>query len=454
MIHKINKILNDSNFLSLAGNVVSAFLGALSFMLLARTFDTIVFAEWIIFITMSTFIEMFRFGLTKTALVRFLSGAKEEEWKKLVGSNYFVGILLTLAIIVILYTTLWAFYNPISSKGYLMFFVWYPVLAIVNLPFNNALTIMQSEDKFGQMLFIRIFSGTGFVLVLAFNYFLNWSLSIQTMVIAYLVVNLATSVIVVLKKWDGLFYIFHTSRPTVKLLLDFGKYTTVTMIGSNLLRSADTIIISLSPLGPAAVALYSIPMKLNEMIQIPLRSFTATAFPRMSKASIQGETQHFRDLFYHYAGLLTFMFIPIAIGGVVFAKYLVLILGGEQYLQPDPVTGTSAVLLFQVFSIYGLMLPIDRLTGVGLDAINKPKMNFYKIIVMVVANVIGDLIAVFYFHSLLGVAFATIFFTLLGVVVGFKYLDNEINIKFKYIFSKSWKMIKSMLKGSNPYWNR
>jgi O-antigen/teichoic acid export membrane protein len=52
---------------------------------------------------------------------------------------------------------------------------------------------------------------------------------------------------------------------------------------TNLLRSADTLIISLSPMGSAAVALYSIPLKLTELQQIPLRSFVATAFPKMSK---------------------------------------------------------------------------------------------------------------------------------------------------------------------------
>ena len=56
-----------------------------------------------------------------------------------------------------------------------------------------------------------------------------------------------------------------------------------------------------------------------------------------------------------------------------------LILGGRQYLGIDPITGASTSLIFKIFAIYGILLPIDRMTGVGLDSINKPKKNFYKI---------------------------------------------------------------------------
>jgi hypothetical protein len=38
--------------------------------------------------------------------------------------------------------------------------------------------------------------------------------------------------------------------------------------------------------------------------------------------------------------------------------------------------------ILRVFSIYGLLLPIDRMTGVGLDSINKPKINAIKVFIM------------------------------------------------------------------------
>ncbi len=431
----IHKLRANKNVLSLAGNAASAVFGLLTFSLLARSFNSEVFGEWVIYITSATFIEMFRFGLTRTALVRFLSGAEGEERKRLVGSNYTVGLVLTGLIVAVMYLVLLVFYRPIVESPYRLFFIWYPLLAVLNLPFNNALTIMQAEEKFGEIFMVRIINLSLFTVLLAMNFFLRWELPLLTVIIWHLAFNFLTSFVTIVRKWDGLTEIMYTSRETLRTLLNFGKYTTVTLIGSNLLRSADTFIISLSPMGSAAVAIYAIPLKLTEMLQIPLRSFAATAYPRMSKASILNETGKIKYYFYSYSGAMTLLFLPIIILGYVFAGFFILVLGGEQYLQPDLMPGESTVLIFRIFVIYGLMLPLDRMTGVALDAINRPQKNFYKILIMVAANIIGDLIAVFVFKSLAMVAVATLVFTFIGMVVGYIYVDREIGLDAKKVMS-------------------
>jgi O-antigen/teichoic acid export membrane protein len=188
-------------------------------------------------------------------------------------------------------------------------------------------------------------------------------------------------------------------------------------------------------MGTAAVALYSIPMKLVELQQIPLRSFVATAFPKMSKASLLGKLQEVRHLFYTYSGAMTYLFAFISLITFVFADYLVLILGGNRYMGIDPVTGASAAMIVRIFSIYGLLLPIERMTGIGLDSVNRPDLNFYKVIFMTIFNVIGDLVAVFVFKSIAGVAVGSILFTLFGVWIGYYFLDKQIGLERSKIFS-------------------
>jgi O-antigen/teichoic acid export membrane protein len=204
------------------------------------------------------------------------------------------------------------------------------------------------------------------------------------------------------------------------------------------------LIISLSPLGTAAVALYSIPMKLTELQQIPLRSFVATAFPKMSKSSIQGKIQEVRELFYTYSGAMTYLFVFVSLFTFVFADFFVLILGGKQYLGVDPVTGFNTVNIVRVFSFYGLLLPIDRMTGIGLDSINRPKINFIKVLYMVIANVIGDLIAIFIFKSLILVAVGSVIFTIIGIWIGFYYLSKELTLEYSRIFTDGIEFYKSL----------
>jgi O-antigen/teichoic acid export membrane protein len=133
---------------------------------------------------------------------------------------------------------------------------------------------------------------------------------------------------------------------------------------------------------------------------------------------------------------MSYLFIFISLFTFIFADLFVLILGGKQYLGIDPITGFNAATIVRIFSIYGFLLPIDRMTGVGLDSINKPNINFIKVLYMVIANVIGDLIAIFIFKSLSFVAVASILFTILGIWVGFYHLNKELTLDYKKIFIK------------------
>ena len=427
---KLKKIVREDNFLSLTGNLVIAILGISGFAILARTLSLNVFGEWVLFVTGGSFVEMFRFGITNTGLIRFLSGADDDIKDKLIGSNALIGVGATFLIAIILFSCYTLFLDTISNSGYHLFFKWYPVLAFLNLPWNNALVVLQSDRKYKEILILKTLkSGLFFLVILIHFFFVNMSLT--ELVFGLLITNAVTSLASIVLGWDGTKHIIKASRATNKTLLNFGKYTTFTLIGTNLLRSADTIIISLSPMGSAAVALFSIPLKLTELQQIPLRSFVATAFPKMSKASVQGKIDEVKDLFYTYSGALTYLFIGMSLCTFVFAEFLVLILSGEQYLKVDPTTGFNVVDIVRVFSIYGLLLPIDRMTGVGLDSINKPNINAVKVFIMVAANVIGDVIAIFIFKSLLLVAVGSIVFTIIGIWMGMYFLNKELNLSYK-----------------------
>lgn len=439
------KIVREENFLSLTGNLTIAIFGFAGFALIARSFPKDVFGQWILFISSGSFIEMFRFGITNIAIIRFLSGVGKEEREKFIGSNWLIGLIATLLISIILMLANFFFKEPIRHAGYELFFVWYPLLAFLNLPLNTALVIMQADRMFGKMLFVKAINSIGFFMVLVVNYTMI-KMTILQLVWAILFMNALTSAVCVIAGWDGLRFLRRASKDTTQKLLDFGKYTTFTLIGTNLLRSADTLIISLSPLGTAAVALYSIPMKLTELQQIPLRSFVATAFPKMSKASIQGKIQEVKDIFYTYSGAMSYLFIFVSLFTFLFAGFFVMILGGKQYLGVDPITGFNTVTIVRIFSVYGLLLPIDRMTGVCLDSINRPRVNFIKVMYMVIANVVGDVIAIFLFKSLALVAVGSILFTILGIWVGFVYLSRELTLEYSQIFRSGIEFYESMYK--------
>ncbi|MDE3213295.1 MAG: hypothetical protein KGM98_08680 [Bacteroidota bacterium] len=438
----IKKILKEENTLSLAGNLVIALFGIAGFSLMARSFSASIFGQWVLLISAGSLVEMIRFGITSTGLVRYLSGADGDQRKHLIGSNALIGLMATLVVAALLFAFRSFFPAAIARSGYGLFFKWYPLIALVNLPWNNATVVLQADRSFGKILILKAVNSGGIFLSITASFFLlHWS--VDQLALMLVVTNSVTSLISLSKGWDGIHLLGKAHRTSNAQLLHFGKYTTLTMVGTNLLRSADTFIISLSPLGSAAVALYSIPMKLTELQQIPLRSFTATAFPKMSRASIQGKMEEVKHFFYTYAGAITLLFLLVSCGTFLFADTFVVLLGGKKYLGTDPVTGFNAASIVRVFSIYGLLLPIDRMTGIALDSINRPSVNARKVVFMLSANIIGDVIAVYVFHSLVLVAVASILFTLVGIYVGMRFLQKDLGLKYEPIFRGGLQFYKS-----------
>ncbi|MFK2821139.1 oligosaccharide flippase family protein [Flavobacteriaceae sp. LMIT009] len=434
MKSRLNSIIREDNFLSLSGNLITAILGFASFALLARSLNSHEFAKWVLFISGGSLVEMLRYGITNNGLVRFLSGAATQDKDKLIGANVLISLFATLVIAFILIITKILFRDVINNSAYSLFFNWYPILAFVNLPINNALVVHQAKMNYDKILLIKSLNTGLFFSFLITNY-LFLKHSILVIIIAYLIANAFVSLLCIIKSWDGIKLINKTTKNSLKTLLNFGKYSTFTLIGTNLLRNADILIISLSPFGSEAVAIFSIPLKLTEIQQIPLRSFTATAYPKMSKACLDGRIKKVKDLFDAYSGALVYLFFAVSIVTFVFAEAFVILISGNQYLQATS-TGIDIVLIVRILSVYGLLLPLDRMTGIALDSINRPNINALKVSIMLIANILGDFVAIYLFNSIEMVAVSTLVFTILGILIGSHFLNKRFNVSMVEIFKR------------------
>jgi len=436
-VNKIKRILRTDNFLSLTGNLVFAFLGFASIFLLARTLTKSDFGEYIIYLSGMALFEMIRSGITNTPLVRFLAGSTDEdEQRKLIGASWFLSIMVTIAGVILLYSAFAIFHDPISSKGFGLFFKWYPILSIIILPLNTTLSILQARKKFGNILILRGLNMSTFFLFLLVNY-LWLHLDLFWIVVAHQGSYLIAGSFSLIRGWASLAYLRYSTRQQVKSQLEFGRFSLVTLIGSNLLKSSDTLIIGIMLTAPD-VAYYSIPIKLIEIIEIPIRSFVSVAFPSMSKASRQNDMNEVRSIFYSTTGLVTLLFIPLTIVLFFLAKPLVLFLGGPEY--------AGSYVIFWIFLVYALLLPMDRFSGITLDAINKPNLNMIKVLIMASFNIAGDIIVIHFWKSLPGVAICTILNATAGVIVGNLLLRKELGTNVFQIFPYGWNYLKYIVK--------
>ncbi len=443
MIHLFKKILKEDNFLSLSGNVIIAVFGFAGFSLLARSLSPDDFAEWVILISAGSLIEMLRYGISSNALVRFLSSASAHDEDRLIGSNVFLSLMISLALALLMILINYQFETVLLNSSYALFFKWYPMLVLLNLPMNNALAVQQAKMEYGHILFIRSVGSSLFFLIVLLS-FVAFEFTIDQIALAYTVITGVTSAYCIYKSWDGIKHLRKVDRHSISELLQFGKYSTFTLIGTNLLRNADIFIISISPFGNAAVALFSIPLKLTELQQIPLRSFTATAFPKMSRASIEGRINEVKDLFNVYSGVLTYLFVLISLVTFLFAKEFIILVSGYQYLDTE-LYGIDIVLIVKILSVYGLLLPLDRMTGIGLDSINQPNINALKVFLMLGLNIIGDLVSVYVFESIEMVAITTLIFTFAGILIGCFFLSKSFKISIIEIIKSTNHFYKELL---------
>ncbi len=440
MIKKlINRISGTGNVYSLLSNLIFSLFGFGGFLILVRVLEKPVFGQWILFLTVSSLFDMLRLGLNGAATIKLISAKKEYDEKNIVGVSYRIGLISTLILGSILFIGYFSMKKINSENIYLPILLFYPILSIINLPYNQSLVWAQGNINFKRVFIIRfIGAGLSFVFVTLTALIKKEFTAILT---AYIISYSITSLIILILKWDGSKYILRTNEIIKKNILKFGKYSTASYIGSNLLRSSDTLLLSLAPfMGPEAIAVFAIPFKLVEIVEIPLRSFTATAFPRLSHALEQSK-ESFNQMLGSYTLWTTLLLIPVILMLAIFPTFFLTILGGKNFVADFHIQ----LKMVYIICIYILILPLDRYSGVALFALDKPKMNFIKIMLMLTANILFDLIAIFIFKSLVFVALATVIFTILGISIGWKYIlqKNELVGFYKnavYSVSKKWSL--------------
>ncbi|MBC7381721.1 MAG: oligosaccharide flippase family protein [Bacteroidia bacterium] len=437
----LKQIIKSKSFSSLIGNGLGALLGVFTFALLARLLPKDIFGPWLVFLAFYGIFETLRIGMVMNALVKNLAQAHSEEEEELVvGSSLFITLLLTV-IYVIVITVLYFVFGAFNLfPDYLFFFKWFVVMAFVTAPNNFATWYLNAKLHIVSMSMIRIINQLVFIVYIWFV--IQYKPNLHEVFVGYALSHLVVSIVAVAAGWSGVQHLLKYTRDYLLKIFHFGKFSMGTLIGSNLLRSSDTFIIGSSMLGAAGVALFNVPTRIIEIIEMPLRSFAVTALPQFAKLYAAKAYDQLRKEFERKAGLVFFLLLPISISSFIFADYIVLLIGGKSYSE-------SAVLL-RFFASYMAILPLDKFSGVMLDTINKPDLNFYKVLIQLAVNIAGDYIGIYVFGNLQSVAFVSTVTFIAGMLFGYRQLNKEIGVSFKNVIILGWNefvfKIKSILK--------
>lgn len=425
----IKQIVKSKSFSSLIGNGVGALLGVITFALLARVLYKEIFGPYLIFLAIYGIFETLRIGMVMNALVRNLAQCNsQEEEQEVVGSTLFITFFLTFLYLIVIALLYYIFKHFGLFVEYLFFFKWLMIIAVVSAPNNYATWYLNAKLKIVSMSAIRIINQLVFIGLIYF--YVAKEGSIYSVLISYGLSHLVVSILALVMGWSGIQFLFKYTKKQMVEIFHFGKFSMGTLIGSNLLRSSDTFIIGSTFLGSAGVALFNVPSRILEIVEMPLRSFAVTALPQFAKLNAEKAYDALRYEFEKKAGLVFFLLLPIAIGSFIFADWIVLIIGGKGYSE-------SAILL-RFFASYMAILPLDKFAGVMLDTINKPNLNFYKVMIQLAVNIVGDFLGIMIFGNLESVAFVSTATFIAGMAFGYSQLNKHMGIKFSNVIKYGW----------------
>jgi O-antigen/teichoic acid export membrane protein len=420
---------NNKYFFSLAGNVIMSGLAFVIMSLLYRFLPEDAVGNWVVFQTVFTLVEMFRTGFLMNATIKFYSGTDKDRAAEVIGSAWILATGITFALLLLNIPAL-ILVNVINIDklgGTYFFLKWFGLSYLFSLPMFIATCVMQAEARFDRLLYMRGINQLSLFLFIVVLIFMD-RLSLETLVYSNLVSLLITSIFVLLKGWTNLWAWKHKTKKGIIELYHFGKFSVMGNISAYMLRASDVFIINYM-LGANAVAQYNIGVRLMEVIEIPLRSFIATAMPTMYAAFNRENKAELIYTMKKYAGMLTIALIPVCLGTFLFADFAVFLIRGKHHL------GSEAANVLRLSMTFSLLFPADRFISLGIDAIHKPNINFVKILVMVAVNITTDFAGIAVFGNILGVALATVFPIIAGIWIGYLELRKYENFKLPQILS-------------------
>jgi len=386
-------------------------LGFLNLALIAHHFSKPDAGQWFMLLTVYTLLEMFRSGWVQTPFVRYYVVAEsDDERSRLTGASWQLLLGFTLGISVFL---LVFYFIRIDNSAFLLAKKYTILWLFSALPYSLLQWQLQARSLFKKLAIIRTVFPVTFTVLLIFQW--EYKLTIETTAVLYAVLQFLAGCFglalgwLKFGKWTGNVSIER------KKLSNFGKFSMLTMVTASLLRSSDQFIIAFW-LGPAAVAVYSIPQKLIEVIEIPVRSFASIAIPQATSLFQSQKLNELKLFFYRQCGLLTAIILPLLIIFFSFPTFIVNLLGGNKYHE--------SMLLLQIFCFYAALIPLDRYCGVLLDAGNRPQKNTIKVIIMLFFNVVLDVLALWLGFGVYGVAAGSTVTFLVGIIVGWIQLKD------------------------------
>lgn len=413
-----------SGFINVLQNGASVLFGLGSLALLTRSLSVSDYGVWTIYMTTITIFNIFRDGLIKNALIKFLSEANEQDKPKIMTSAFTINMIITLVIVVFNLAIGGLLAKLLNSPKLVDLFYLFNIVYILNGFLTQFNCIEQANFKFkGVFVSNTVFQAIYFAFV-CYCFVFGIKIALKDLVLVQIFGSLVSMAIAYFYTKPFLNFAIGIYKDWMLKLFNYGKYAFGTSISSILSGSVDQMMLS-GIINPAASGIFNVAVKIVNLIDIPTSAVANIVFPQSAKRMETEGKDAIRYLYEKSVGTILAIMIPGLFFIYIFPEFVLYIVAGEKF--------TNAASVLRISLLYTILIPFGRQFGTILDSIGKTKTTFYIVIFTASTNLILN-----YFFILnmgiIGAAYATLISNIVGFIIAQYILKKELGVKFHHTF--------------------
>lgn len=425
MSKRSSSLLKSSSY-SLLGYAAQLGLAFISFLLLVRAMTPYDFGVWVLFLTPTSFAEMGRIGLTQNAVVKFYI-ENEGQQDRILTAGLLLNTLSALALSGFLVGISIPLAHWWSAPELPRLLLWYPAIALVHGTARYFDAIHMARQDFKGIFWSKCLYGSLFIAGIIWVWWRYGTVPLMDLPLLQLLAAIPSLLLYAL--YRPYYLKFGKVEMTwIRKIFHFGKFVLGTNFSSMFFNKMDLMMIAFF-LHPMAVGLYNVATRVTNYMEVPMSGIAQAIYPRLAQVGKEQGYQKVGALYERSVGYLLALTLPIVLVVFFLPEPIIALVAGEQYLSAAPV--------LSILVIAVLVKPWGRLFGITLDAIGKPKSNFYFLLAGLVLNI--GLNAIFIqFWGLAGAALATLLSLWTFVIAGQFYIMRIVPIRQMEIWRRFW----------------
>lgn len=408
---------------SFLGKLSAIFFNFLNFLILIRLLSKEDFGMWVLFLSITAILETTRNAFIHTPLVKYLIGAKKEEFNTIIGASFYLNLIMAIFTALIL-----AFFSAhisilLKSPELTSLFYTYIFIALAITPLIHSNFIQQANLDFKG----TFYSATARASILFFYIFKCYYFKQNIELINLVFVQCAAVVVGALISYyfakECFSFNLNVNWHWIKKLFHYGKYTFGTNISSMLFKSIDSWMLG-SLFSPGAVAVYNPAIRVSSLFEVPVGTISSVLLPQAAKRVATEGNKAAKYLYERSVGVIMAFMAPAILFILYFSEEIVFLIAGSKYAESVPI--------LQVTVIYGLIIPFNRQFGVILNVIGKANINFYVLLVTTLLNIVYNYFFIINF-GIIGAAYGTLAAYLTTWIISEIILYKILKVKIKNI---------------------